>query len=179
MVKKAVLVLVAFLLFVILMSLQFTSTALLSDLGFRNITVQQPETQTAYAHQRIDDPFEAAMPSGSLLSLTPLYPPFIEYSESLDRLVQGVFDTGTLIRGFLSIAQESQRQELVRYSGMATFFDNRVVCAREHKTCPEDKARGLSISYYLRIENWSIRRMPRFTSAIYSLRNTLLLYPSH
>ena len=130
MVKKAALALVAFMLFVMLMSLQFTSTALLSDLGFRNITVQQPESQIAYAHQGVNDPFGAAMPSGSLLSFTPLYPPFIEYSEPPDRPVQGVFDTGTLIRGFLPVADETQRQELVRYSGMATFFDNRVVCAQ-------------------------------------------------
>ncbi|KAK3320615.1 hypothetical protein B0T19DRAFT_244150 [Cercophora scortea] len=137
---KAALAIPSALLFVVLVGLQFTSTALLSDFGSRLMVVQQPETPYAYAFinsTEVEGPLRAVSrtttameTSDTCLKSPPLFPAFIEYSEPPRSLPDGAFDTGTLFRGFLPFEQESQRTELVRYTGMATLYDNRVVCVR-------------------------------------------------
>ncbi|KAK3683431.1 hypothetical protein B0T22DRAFT_443478 [Podospora appendiculata] len=139
--QKALLAIPGGLLFVVLVGLQFTSTALLSDFGPRLMVLQQPETPYAYAflnstedevRVRVIDRLTIAMETSYSCGLnnSPLFPAFLEYAEPPKGLPDGAFDTGALVRGFLPFNQESQRTELVRYSGMATLYDNRVVCVR-------------------------------------------------
>jgi len=133
-VKRALLAGSSGLLFALLVGLQFTSTALLSDFGMQSVISRQPEREYSYTWKEgefgVYNQAAVAL-SSSMMMTTPSYPAFVEYSEPLGYdLPDGAFDTGTLIRGFLPIDQEANRSDLARYSGMATFFDNRVACLR-------------------------------------------------
>ncbi|KAH7397160.1 hypothetical protein BKA66DRAFT_594444 [Pyrenochaeta sp. MPI-SDFR-AT-0127] len=112
--------------------LQFTSTALLSDVGAGNITQPLPNTNISYGMG--SSPYTVQVQSIGYLGTKPLvYPAFAEYTEPAIA-IDAVADTGLSIRAFLPFDQQSQRESLRSFSGNATIIDTRVVCMRPDLT---------------------------------------------
>jgi hypothetical protein len=122
----------AMLLFVVNLTLQFSSTALLTDFDIIYVAIQQPETDVSYGESGLHPSYFYV--SGVPVSMSdPVYPTYIEYSEPpTDPMPEdgSIFDTGTSIRGFLPFARASDRTKITSYNGVAGFFDTRAVCAR-------------------------------------------------
>ncbi|KAF5565083.1 hypothetical protein FPHYL_4407 [Fusarium phyllophilum] len=107
--------------------LQFTSTALLSDVG-SGIIIDSKSLKTSYG---LNSSFGSSLaPLGGYINARPLsYPAFAEYTEPASPR-DGVTDTGLSMRAFLPIDPQSSREAVISYSGMATVMDARVACMR-------------------------------------------------
>jgi hypothetical protein len=114
--------------------LQFTSTALLSDIKKSNIQVSHYDSNISYAVEGGGDlfaPGNRASDAAYLRTNPTAYPAFAEYSEesSIDEQ-SGVSETGPSMRAFLPFQGEASRGTIVEYTGTTTVFDTRVVCMR-------------------------------------------------
>jgi hypothetical protein len=109
--------------------LQFTSTALLSEvrLGIIPITQLLPNISYGYSDQYFMETETLGIVGYS--STKPQYHAFAEFSEQ-PSIEDGVSDTGLSIRAFLPIGPEASRDLVKNYTGMATLFDTRTVCMR-------------------------------------------------
>ncbi|KAF2813557.1 uncharacterized protein BDZ99DRAFT_517802 [Mytilinidion resinicola] len=134
------------LLFVLLTTtslLQFSSTALLSDLhlgplpdlevsrsalnGFKYTCLgQQPASADCATFEKLS---YNVIPRGSIWSTNPpFYPVFAEYSEPPQQSPAGSSDTGVLLRSMLPLTDSRSRQTLRNYTGKAIVLDSRVYC---------------------------------------------------
>lgn len=131
------------------LSLQFTSTVLLSQVGGASLPVASSNPQTHYGIKEDGDTYWA-MPSGapSFLGSTPgRYPAFAEWTPNKTRHytaghqealspsnLSSIIDTGTVLRAFLPIKNDQERSLVTEYHGFATVVDTRVVCMRPNLT---------------------------------------------
>ncbi|KAF2496431.1 hypothetical protein BU16DRAFT_561246 [Lophium mytilinum] len=137
---------VALLLLVLLTTtslLQFSSTALLSDLhlgplpnfamnrsALNGFKYTCPGQQDSFAGCTTFGKLSYnVIPRGSIWSTNPpFYPTFAEYSELPPLGPTGRRDTGVLLRSMLPLADAQSRQTLRNYTGKAIVLDSRVVC---------------------------------------------------
>lgn len=118
--------------------LQFTSTALLSDLGFG--VVPGESTQYTLATNFEYDNTDGTIPTltrGTTWNQKPrYYPVFAEYHEDIggNTTEDGVSDTGLTLRAFMPLQDQQSRSLLKSYSGRATVLDSRVTCMRPNLT---------------------------------------------
>jgi hypothetical protein len=131
------------------LSLQFTSTVLLSQVGQASLPVATSVPETYYGPD-MDGPMIRwqLQPGHSYLHTTPIeYPAFAELatdatiSAKSDQNGQyepnsthGISDTGTVMRAFLPIEEKNDRSRLTEYNGFGTVVDMRVVCMRPYFT---------------------------------------------
>ncbi|KAJ4203416.1 hypothetical protein FSOLCH5_007722 [Fusarium solani] len=110
--------------------LQFTSTALLSDVGIGVITDRRRLSLPYGINSTAQSQANSQVESRGYLATRPRsYPAFAEYTEPvLPR--DGVTDTGLSMRAFLPIDPQSSRELAIGYSGAATLLDTRVACMR-------------------------------------------------
>ncbi|EXJ69857.1 uncharacterized protein A1O5_06929 [Cladophialophora psammophila CBS 110553] len=133
--RKAVIVgLLAVFLLLTTTVVQFTSTILLSDLQISPIAGLVQNTSIPSTLNWDAGISSQATWSGEGYMLLPpaQYPAFAEYSEvgEVREAIDGVHDTGTVMRAFMPILQKSSRETLQSYDGKATVLDSRVVCGR-------------------------------------------------
>lgn len=124
-----------FVLFVLMTTtvLQFTSTVLLSDVTIGIVSSTKKQQDIGYDFFR-NNSFAFAVETvqlqpGYWATAPAGYPKFAEYIEAYP-MVNGVHDTGTVMRAFIPIYPQLQRELLKSYTGMATVYDTRVVCMR-------------------------------------------------
>ncbi|KAF5612806.1 hypothetical protein F25303_14315 [Fusarium sp. NRRL 25303] len=131
------------------LSLQFTSTVLLSQVGIASIPVASLIPQTHYNIETNGYTYNA-MPSDapSFLDLTPSrYPAFAEWSPDATtpqttaqqkafppENSTGILDTGSVLRALLPINNDEERSRVTEYHRFATVLDTRVVCMRPKLT---------------------------------------------
>jgi hypothetical protein len=115
--------------------LQFTSTALLSDV--RSSAVQSRQIETNVFYGILDTSYRRVFPlhesdGTKYLYTSPLvYPMFAEYTEPpYGGKQDGVSDTGLSMRAFLPFGLQETRESIIKYSGNAAVLDTRVVCMR-------------------------------------------------
>ncbi|KAK4209736.1 hypothetical protein QBC37DRAFT_485879 [Rhypophila decipiens] len=101
-------------------------TPLASVAAISVLSMQQPERMIGYTHQFAGQ----LMQRRGFLARDPIFSTFVEYTEPPSSFAEGLFDTGTTIRGFIPFDDRLQREKVDRYSGMATLYDHRVVCVR-------------------------------------------------
>ncbi|KAH9218060.1 hypothetical protein DL95DRAFT_406082 [Leptodontidium sp. 2 PMI_412] len=138
----------AILLSVTTLALQFTSTALLSQVGLATLPVFST-AQTYYGTDPDGPTFSSQIGAvRSYLDITPKgYPAFAEWVSNTtlgDSRAQhgeyppsstpGIRDSGTVVRAFLPIADINNRTRVTEYSGFGTAVDTRVVCTRPNLT---------------------------------------------
>jgi len=132
-------------------SLQFTSTALLSQVGLAPLPVAITVPETFYGVSRNGPTFSLLSGDDSSYvyqRITPTgYPAFAEWISNNNNAeassntdahhgefgpsqLPGIIDTGTVMRAFLPIQDASDRSRLVEYHGFGTVVDTRVVCVR-------------------------------------------------
>jgi hypothetical protein len=137
------------------LSLQFTSTVLLSQVGIASIPVASSIPQTHYGIETNGHTYDA-MPSDapSFLDLTPSrYPAFAEWTPDATTSQTtaqqeafppenstGILDTGSVLRALLPINNDEERSRVTKYHGFATVLDTRVVCMRPKLTNVEFSA---------------------------------------
>ena len=136
---------VVLLLFATTTALQFSSTVLLSDLRLGQIaglpTQRNATYDFVYTHGGTGPDPGVYRPSGysypiqlrtsTWLRNPPSFPAFAEYSSPVPGL-EGVDDTGVLLRSFLPFADAQSREGIRDYSGPAMVLDSRVSCQRPH-----------------------------------------------
>ncbi|KAH7153377.1 hypothetical protein EDB81DRAFT_931852 [Dactylonectria macrodidyma] len=141
--------LLAAMLSVTTLSLQFTSTVLLSQVGLATLPVTIYVPQTRYGLDT-DGPTYGSQLSAvpHFMDTTPAsYPAFAEwisnattsdtaaqYGEFAPNKGHGIIDTGTVVRVFLPINDTNERSRLAEYHGFGTAVDTRVVCMRPKVT---------------------------------------------
>ena len=120
-------------------ALQFSSTALLSQVGGANLPVSHPIPQTYYGTDPKGLTFHSQI-SGlqSYITTTPKgYPAFAEWiakatdfsmNEFASDSRPGLTDTGSVVRAFLPIGNFDSRSRIMDYQGTGTAVDMRVVC---------------------------------------------------
>ncbi|KAE9370144.1 hypothetical protein N431DRAFT_31082 [Stipitochalara longipes BDJ] len=115
--------------------LQFSSSALLSDINLGLIEITQ--TNVSYGVRFTEDFIDkwinqAEHDMGGVIVSTPSgYPAFGEYTEApTDTNQSGIVDTGVSMRAFFPVSTEPGRDRLVKYNGLAQVVDTRVVCMR-------------------------------------------------
>jgi len=126
------------------LSLQFTSTALLSQVGLAALPIQVTVPQTFYSTDPNGATFKSYLGEGApFIQTTPKgYPAFAEWvsnstgseKEFAPSSSPGMVDTGTVMRAFLPINDTNERSRLTDYQGYATVVDMRVVCMRPKLT---------------------------------------------
>ena len=123
--------------------LQFSSTALLSDLRLGELpslpSVRNATYDFVYTHNGSGtDPavyhfsgytYPIQLRTSTWLRPPPSFPAFAEYSRPVSS-PDGVDDTGILLRAFLPFADAQSRESVRNYSGKATVLDSRVSCQR-------------------------------------------------
>jgi hypothetical protein len=126
--------------------LQFTSTALLSNVGLAFLPTEISESKTFYRADPDGRTFGSQLSAvRSYLETTPTgYPAFAEwiatetpsvrYGEYVPNNTQGIRDTGTVMRAFLPFSDVDTRNRLTEYTGFGTVVDMRVVCMRPQLT---------------------------------------------
>ena len=124
--------------------LQFSSTALLSDLHLGSLSgLPANRTSTYDFVYELENGTNSGTPGlgfskylGSIsypiqlrtptwLRNPPSYPTFAEYAKNIDP-PRGVDDTGTLLRAFLPLSDAQSRETIRNYSGTAMVLDSRV-----------------------------------------------------
>jgi hypothetical protein len=105
--------------------LQFTSTALLSDLQANSVPGFNETTLSAFDLNQSSGYFASSPSSWELKPA--LYPTFAEYSEQ-PFIAPGVSDTGLTLRAFLPFDSVQTRQNIRNFSGKAYVLDSRVTC---------------------------------------------------
>ena len=136
--------LLAVLLTITTLSLQFTSTALLSQVGLAALPIQVTVPQTFYSTDPDGATLKSYLGEGApFIQTTPKgYPTFAEWvskstsseKEFAPSSSPGMVDTGTVMRAFLPINDTNERSRLTDYQGYATVVDMRVVCMRPKLT---------------------------------------------
>jgi hypothetical protein len=130
------------------LSLQFTSTILLSQVGLASLPVASSVPQTYYGIKTEGNTYWSLIGiNPSFLSTTPArYPAFAEWvpnTSTSNMAAQhgfassnapGIRDTGTVMRAFLPIDNNEERNRITEYHGIATVVDTRVVCMRPSLT---------------------------------------------
>lgn len=131
------------------LSLQFTSTALLSQVGIASLPVAISVPQRYYGTDPDGPTFGSQISAvRSYLETTPNgYPAFAEWVSNAtvsDTTAQhgefapnsspGIRDTGTVVRAFLPIDDADERSRVTEYQGFGTAVDVRVVCMRPKLT---------------------------------------------
>lgn len=139
---------VVLLLFTTSLALQFSSTVLLSDLSLGQLSSLPLQRDSTYDFDygssdgmhmvapglglgksgMISYPIQYRTPTWS--RNPPSYPAFAEYSAEVPP-VEGVDDTGVLLRAFLPFADAQSRETIRDYSGHAMVLDSRVRCINE------------------------------------------------
>ena len=123
--------------------LQFSSTALLSDLRLGQLpslpSIRNATYDFVYTHDGSGtDPaiyhfsgytYPIQLRTSTWLRPPPAFPAFAEYSQPVSS-PEGVDDTGVLLRAFLPFADAQSRETVRNYSGKATVLDSRVSCQR-------------------------------------------------
>jgi hypothetical protein len=109
-------------------SLQFTSTALLSDIDLAPVNTTQLASGLPYGIRW------GSFNSEELgwFRQEPRafrFPAFAEHSEPSDGR-DGVWDTGLSMRAFLPIISQPKPEDITKYTGIATVVDTRVACMR-------------------------------------------------
>ena len=126
-------------------ALQFSSTALLSQVGGANLPVSSRVPQTYYGIDPEGPTAYSLIPGvQSYIATTPKgYPAFAEWianatdpemKEFVSDTRPGLIDTGTVIRAFLPIGSFDSRSRVMDYQGTGTAVDMRVVCMRPKLT---------------------------------------------
>ncbi|KAI3567769.1 hypothetical protein IWW34DRAFT_796858 [Fusarium oxysporum f. sp. albedinis] len=129
------------------LSLQFTSTILLSQVGIASLPVATSVPQTYYGTDPYRLSYSSQVEGHSFFDTTPLrYPAFAEwisnatisdttaqYGEFAPSSVPGIIDTGTVVRAFLPF-KDDERSRLIEYHGFGTAVDTRVACVRPKLT---------------------------------------------
>lgn len=115
--------------------LQFSSTILVSDLRLGTLPGLRYEEDLFYdfyynetktdGFLRTEYPMQPKL--STWLQSPPTFPHFAEYRERLPSM-DGIDDTGVLVRGFIPFPQTSKRESLRNYSGKAIVLDSRVSC---------------------------------------------------
>ncbi|KAF2182919.1 hypothetical protein K469DRAFT_786959 [Zopfia rhizophila CBS 207.26] len=127
--------LTALILLVSTLLLQFSSTALLSDLG-PGVILTGTQTPPAFYYRKSRSWYLYQVGNNSI-SKPPSYPTFAEVAGSAETVdpASGLIDTAKTVRALLPLILPSDRTLLVNYSGMATVVELGVSCFR-----PEVKA---------------------------------------
>jgi hypothetical protein len=122
------------------LALQFTSTALLSQVGIAFLPVEMSVQKTNYTTDPNGVTFASQHPViPAYLGTTPSgYPAFAEWIANATSLDEGfapssdtgIRDTGTVMRAFLPFNDSNQRSLVTEYHGYGTVVDTRVVCIR-------------------------------------------------
>jgi hypothetical protein len=116
--------------------LQFTSTILVSDLALGTLPGSQYEEDVFYDFEYVETPipgmlmmtdYPLQLRQSTWLQSPPSFPNFAEYKEEVP-VVEGVDDTGVLLRAFVPFPQALKRETLRNYSGKASVLDSRVSC---------------------------------------------------
>ncbi|KAJ9615088.1 hypothetical protein H2200_001162 [Cladophialophora chaetospira] len=113
--------------------LQLSSTLLVSDLAtapyetFNNFTSGRVLTDISQAD--LSDHYY----SDALMTTAPSYPLFAEYSSG-HNAIDGVDDTGPVIRALLPVSADDGRADILSFAGNATIFDARWICTRPRIT---------------------------------------------
>ncbi|TXB97465.1 hypothetical protein FocTR4_00011038 [Fusarium oxysporum f. sp. cubense] len=141
--------------------LQFTSTALLSDVG-SGIIIDSQSLKISYG---INSSFGGSLAaSGGYIAARPLsYPAFAEYTEPASPR-DGITDTGLSMRAFLPIDPRSSREALVSYNGMATVMDTRVACMRP--TFANVTVQSYGIYRWIAGSVWTKLKVPRMNTTL-------------
>ncbi|KAF4958661.1 hypothetical protein FGADI_2209 [Fusarium gaditjirri] len=139
--------------------LQFTSTALLSDVG-SGIIIDSQSHKISYG---LNSSFGSSLaPSGGYINARPLsYPAFAEYTEPASPR-DGVTDTGLSMRAFLPIDPQSSREAVISYNGMATVMDSRVACMRP--TFANVTVQSYGIYRWIAGSVWTKLKVPRMNT---------------
>ncbi|KAE9364718.1 hypothetical protein N431DRAFT_431530 [Stipitochalara longipes BDJ] len=120
---------------ILTIAIQFTTTALLSDVN--SIVIPGPSGGIALATNF------AYNANGNIPVITrgttwtlkpPFYPIFAEYHEDAPETPDGVSDTGLTLRAFVPLQSQQSRTQLKDYEGRATVLDSRVICMRPNLT---------------------------------------------
>jgi hypothetical protein len=111
---------------------QFTSTALLSNVGPGLISEFRTFPNLSYGINSDSLLVTHSENTGTLGIRPAVYPAFLEYAVPPVQNASGdrVLDTGLSIRGFIPIGDEPTRKSITRYAGKATIIDTRVVCTQ-------------------------------------------------
>ncbi|KAJ9419390.1 hypothetical protein FOXG_19701 [Fusarium oxysporum f. sp. lycopersici 4287] len=129
------------------LSLQFTSTVLLSQVGIASLPVATSVPQTYYGTDTYGPAYGPQGGVHSFFDTTPArYPAFAEWisnatisdttaqhGEFAPSSAPGIIDTGTVVRAFLPF-KDDERSRLIEYHGFGTVVDTRVVCVRPRLT---------------------------------------------
>ncbi|KAF2026620.1 hypothetical protein EK21DRAFT_115674 [Setomelanomma holmii] len=141
--------LLAFFLSFTTLALQFSSSALLSQVGIASLPVRKTIPRTYYAADPAGQSFRSQDISlVSYIDTTPIeYPAFAEWislgdvsnfstphGEVRPNTDRGIRDTGTVMRAFLPIRDAVERSVLTEYQGYGTVVDSRVVCMKPNLT---------------------------------------------
>jgi hypothetical protein len=120
---------------------QFTSTALLADLspGLIPSSSRNYTAATNFVYINGTDGFRyiPVVPRGTSWKIkAPFYPAFAEYHEDVADSTQqdGISDTGFTLRAFLPLQDQQARSNIRSYNGIATVLDSRVVCMPPNMT---------------------------------------------
>jgi hypothetical protein len=118
---------------------QFSSTILLSDLKLgplRGVVISS-EVQPGLSYPV--GGIERIARDSAWTTNPPNYATFGEYHEQPSEIVDGIVDTGMLLRAFLPYAAAGSRQRLATYTGNALTIDARVACQAPSITDLEGK----------------------------------------
>ncbi|KAK3367770.1 hypothetical protein B0H63DRAFT_565670 [Podospora didyma] len=152
---NSILLLVMLILATNTLCLQFTSTALLSDVGAGNLPVVSLNQIVRYgitSNSWGDEANEyfrmrpATFPAFAEIKET-LYPSAAEFAQNHPEFR----DTGRVTRAFIPFKTEAERSAILQYTGPATLFKSRVICTRpliKNATLSSQRISGL-ISYSL------------------------------
>jgi hypothetical protein len=120
--------------------LQFSSTALVSDLSLGQLPGLSVNSSTGcdLEYAGADEPLAFGYLNDDWKNSPRIYmrpptafPTFAEYSEPIE-VPSGVDDTGLLLRAFLPFRDVQSRENLRNYSGKAQVLDSRVSCQPPH-----------------------------------------------
>lgn len=127
--------------------LQFTSTILLSDFTISSIRSESQDLLINYGRNS-SNPSLYGFGHGDLLrygnlwqSRPAAYPTFAEYVHAAPITMDGIDDSGVIIRAFFPPNIELSRSSLQSFGGLASVLGMRVVCAR-----PQDFEFNLTVS---------------------------------
>ncbi|KAF6825591.1 hypothetical protein CPLU01_10169 [Colletotrichum plurivorum] len=116
--------------------LQLTSTLLVSDLGERELVSNPQQISNAYAIVGNNGIAKNIMQSMAntlrfVENKPQLAETFAEYAEPDLRLeADGLDDTGPIVRAFLPMVSQEDRESISKFQGMARVYESRVVCVR-------------------------------------------------
>ncbi|KAF6815886.1 hypothetical protein CMUS01_12364 [Colletotrichum musicola] len=121
--------------------LQLTSTLLVNDLGEMELVSNPRQIPNAYVV--VGSPTSSDSPGAQSVRQSTgdldrfwerrprLAETFAEYAEPYRRLeADGLDDTGPVVRAFLPLALQEDRESVSRFQGMARVYESRVVCVR-------------------------------------------------